>query len=83
MSEKKNVDVDEVIKDPQQHYQHPNDVLADTACSREQKIEILQSWQTDASLLQTASDENMGGGERDHLAAVNKALEQLGALKSD
>ncbi|MEQ1673187.1 MAG: hypothetical protein ABL893_20240 [Hyphomicrobium sp.] len=55
-------------------FDSPAEVLARHELSREQKIEILKSWELDARALQRATDESMGGGEPPELDAVNKAL---------
>ncbi len=48
---------------PSRVYRHPADVLADANMNQNEKHEILQSWRSEAFLLQTAENEGFEGGE--------------------
>lgn len=72
-------DFEQALKDPASRFANPGEVLDDDAFSREQKIEILKRWDSDARQLMAASDENMPGGEPPQLQAIQDALRQLGA----
>lgn len=68
---------EEMLKDPKQHFRHPDDVLNAQSLNNYQKLEILKAWQMDATELQVATEENMGGGEQDLLDEVMAALARL------
>jgi hypothetical protein len=65
---------------PTKEFARPADVLRAAHLSRDQKIAVLKQWELDARLLQTASEEGMGGGEPSMLAEVKTALAALGAV---
>lgn len=67
----------EMLKDPKQHFSRPEDVLGTGSLDKQQKLEILKAWQMDATELQVATEENMGGGEQDLLDEVMAALGRL------
>ena len=67
----------EMLKDPKQHFSRPEDVLGAGSLNKQQKLEILKAWQMDATELQVATEENMGGGEQDLLDEVMAALGRL------
>lgn len=71
-------DYKDALKDPASRFGSPGEVL-ESAFSREQKVEILKRWESDARQLMAASDENMPGGEPQQLQAIHDALRQLGA----
>ena len=52
-------------------------VLEDQKTDHAEKRQILESWELDALLLQTAEAENMGGGGRNDLPRVREALRAL------
>lgn len=72
------VDFDKALLDPSLAFGSPSDVASAPDLTREQKVRILRSWEEDARLLMTASEENMGGGEQARLGEVHKALRALG-----
>lgn len=65
---------------PTKDFDRPADVLRAAHLSREQKIAVLKQWELDARLLQTATEEGMGGGEPNMLSEVKAALDKLGAV---
>lgn len=67
----------EMLKDPKRHFSRPDDVLKARSLDEQQKLEVLKAWQVDATELQVATQENMGGGEQDLLDEVVNALGRL------
>ena len=72
-------DYEQALKDPASRFGTPGELLKRDEFSREEKIEILKRWDSDARQLMAASDENMPGGEPPQLQAIHDALRQLGA----
>lgn len=68
---------EEMLKDPKQHFNRPDEVLKAQSLSGQQKLAVLKAWQLDAEELQVATEENMGGGEPDLLDEVIAALGRL------
>ena len=67
------------LEKPHAHFGHPQDVVADPALSKEEKVEALETLEQDARLLTTAAQEGMTGGEENKLQEVldaKKALEE-------
>ena len=73
------VDYEEALKDPGRFFDMPDEVVNAAGLTREQKLEILKRWESDARQLMVASDENMPGGEPQQLQAVQNAMRALGA----
>jgi len=73
------VDYEEALKDPGACFETPDEVVNAPGLTREQKLEILKRWESDARQLMVASDENMPGGEPQQLQAVQNAMRALGA----
>lgn len=71
------IDVAKAKLDPRAHFGSPMDVVRAAKLSREDKLAILKSWELDERELQTAEEENMGGGEASRLSEVREAIEQL------
>lgn len=67
------------VRDPSCIFANPNEVLAHKHFSREEKIQILRSWEYDMRELEVAEEENMGGGEPDILDEIHAALLSLNA----
>jgi len=55
------VDVEKALVDPALVFKTPEEVLADSELSREQKIKILRRWEYDVRELQVAEEEGMEG----------------------
>ncbi len=55
--------VDEIVLDPYSHFPKPHDVVDAKTLSDADKLRILDAMAHDARELQTASAENMTGGE--------------------
>ncbi|MEA1942365.1 MAG: hypothetical protein U9P68_08985 [Pseudomonadota bacterium] len=69
---------EKALLNPADTFGDPQDVVADKALTREQKVEILERWKHDAEELVTASGEGMSGGDaRPALRRVAKALEEV------
>lgn len=75
------IDYDRALLSPASVFKTPQDVLKEKSLSLRQKKEILNRWEHDAKLLQTAADENMAGGERSNLAQVQEALRTAEAME--
>ena len=71
------MDYNEALKNPKSVFPSPAAVLEENSLSKDQKREILKSWETDAIRLQASEDEGFSGGERSELDKVEKALESL------
>jgi hypothetical protein len=72
--DRETIDLKTAKANPSKVFSCPRDVLVHPDLSREAKREILRQWETDAQLLSTAENENMMGGEGNHLSAVKSAL---------
>jgi len=68
-----------VIRDPSSAFETPHDVVLDKNLNREQKIQILRSWEYDARELEVAEEESMISNQPDLLRRVKKALSELDA----
>ena len=77
------IDYDRALLSPASVFKSPTDVLKERSLSMRQKKEILNRWEHDARLLQTASDENMTGGERSNLEQVQEAQRAADALEDE
>lgn len=72
----------EAIDDPSRKFSSPMAVLEADEFSREEKIEVLRSWELDAKRLLESADENMTderGRDRNQLPEIQKALRALDA----
>lgn len=69
--------LEKALLDPASVFDQPEEVLVKHELSRDQKIRILERWKYDAILMQTASGENMTGGENDCLDRIMRCLEHL------
>lgn len=60
-------------------YDSPAELLRDAALSRDEKIEMLESWRDDKEALLRATEEGMqGDGRAELLKEIEKALTSLG-----
>jgi hypothetical protein len=69
--------VTEAKQNPAAMFDRPQDVLMANDLSKDEKHAILEQWKQDAMLLQTATDENMTGGEPSMIKEVAEALRAL------
>ncbi|MHA6287435.1 hypothetical protein [Maricaulis sp. CAU 1757] len=70
------LDFETALKDPASAFDKPGDVLG-SSFSDDQKRQILKQWKYDASELEVATEENMGGGEPSMSRRVSLALSKL------
>ena len=62
---------------PHKHFDDPQQVVADPALSRQDKLEALETLEQDARRLAAAADEGMTGGEQSNLRDVLRAKKTL------
>ena len=82
----------DILKDPSQAYDRPQDVILDQSLKLQEKIKILRCWEEDVEALLRAEEENMpapyrrASGERENigprttgdlLATISKLREDL------
>ena len=72
-------DIEKALLNPSSVFSTPEEVLEAKDLSRDQKIEILRSWEYDARQLQVAEEENMGGQRVNMLDRIINALRRLDA----
>jgi hypothetical protein len=70
-------DVEAALRDPNRAFAAPEAVLDHAGVTREQKIEILRRWASEASALAVAEEEGMLGVDDDLLRRVLLALGRL------
>jgi len=69
------------LLDPTSVYAFPMEVVNDHSLKREQKIEILHSWEEDARELQVAEEENMPDlSTEERTSMLSRVLDALHAL---
>ncbi len=68
------LDINAAKVNPSKYFKRPQEVLIHPLLNRQNKLDILHQWETDARLLSVAEDENMGEGENGHLGAIVSAL---------
>lgn len=72
------IDLEAAWRDPSQVFARPEDVVAHTGLSQEQKIELLMLWEHDVVEQEQATDAGMPGGtEGDLLRRILLGLEAL------
>ena len=72
-------DIEKALLNPSSVFSTPEEVLEAKDLSRDQKIEILRSWEYDARQLQVAEEENMVGPRINMLDRILNALRRLDA----
>jgi len=77
MDQKVNAAVKEAIANPSKIFNAPMDVVHTPGLTETDKRAILESWEQEARLLQTATGENMSGGEPSRIEDVRKAIDTL------
>lgn len=75
----KPIPYEEALRDPAAVFAAPDDVLAASDLSTEQKVAILRQWEYDESEIAVAQEEGMPGGDTKRLQAIAAALVQLEA----
>jgi len=72
------IDVNKAMLDPTMVFKDPKDVVANVELTRDQKIEILRSWEYDARQLEVAEEEaGMAVRRPDMFDRVVQALHML------
>ncbi len=71
------IDLERALNDPAGLFENPDAVVHHPALTREQKIQILNNWQLDASRLEGSEAEGMGGENAPMLHRVRVALAAL------
>jgi hypothetical protein len=69
--------IDQALLDPASVYAAPEDVLADAALTKQQKIEILQRWEYDSREDAVAVEEGMPGSGGEMLRRILLAIDPL------
>jgi hypothetical protein len=72
---------DRALLNPAEVFKLPKDVVTSEDLTTDQKLEVLQRWETDALLLSVAQEENMGGGEPSRIEDVRHAIDVLKRLE--
>jgi hypothetical protein len=70
-------DKKKALTNPSSVFKTPAEVVACADLSKEEKAAILKQWELDARLLQVATEEGMGEGERSLFSEVKKAQGKL------
>ena len=71
------IDLERALNDPADLFETPDAVVHHPTLTREQKIQILNNWQLDASRLEGSEAEGMGGEDAPMLHRVRMALAAL------
>ena len=69
--------VKEAVANPSKVFNAPMDVINTPGLTDAERRAILESWEQEARLLQTATGENMAGGEPSRIEDVRKAIDSL------
>ena len=69
--------VTEAVANPSKIFNAPMDVIHTPGLTDADRRAILESWEQEARLLQTATGENMAGGEPSRIEDVRKAIDAL------
>ena len=70
-------DLERALNDPADVFESPDEVVRHPAITREQKVQILNNWQLDASRLEGSEGEGMKGEDAPMLHRVRIALATL------
>lgn len=68
------------LLDPSAVFDSPEEVAAAPDLEDEDKIRVLQRWESDAEQLQVATDENMGGDDVDDGALLKRVRDALATI---
>lgn len=71
------LDLEAALQDPASVFGAPEEVAAHPRLTRDQKIEILRSWEYDAGEAEVATEEGMPGGHDDLLRRILLVLDRL------
>jgi len=71
------MDIEKAKFNPAAKFKTPQEVVSCQELSREQKIEILQRWEQDATAMEVAEEEGMPGPQAKLLQPIRDALHTL------
>ena len=71
------IDLQQALNDPAHVFETPDAVVRHPGLAREQKVQILNNWQLDASRLEGSEGEGMRGEDAPMLRRVRLALAAL------
>lgn len=71
------MDKTKAMENPSRQFANPAEVLKSEALTAEEKLAVLKSWENEAHQLQTATEENMYGGEQSGIEDVRDAIDEL------
>ena len=71
------MDFEKAKLNPAASFKSPQEVVSNQELSREQKIDILQRWEEDATALEVAEEEGMSGPQPKLLQPIRDALHSL------
>ena len=71
------MDFEKIKLNPAVTFKNPQEVVSNQELSRDQKIEILQRWEQDATALEVAEEEGMPGPQPKLLQPIRDALHSL------
>jgi hypothetical protein len=71
------INLERALNDPADLFENPDAVVHHPALTREQKVQILNNWQLDASRLEGSEGEGMRGEKAPMLHRVRLALAAL------
>ena len=71
------MDFEKAKLNPAASFKGPQEVVSNQELSREQKIDILQRWEEDATALEVAEEEGMPGPQPKLLQPIRDALHSL------
>ena len=71
------IDLEHALQDPADLFENPDAVVHHPALTQEQKVQILNNWQLDASRLEGSEGEGMRGEDAPMLHRVRLALAAL------
>ena len=71
------IDLERALNDPAGQFEDPDAVVRHPGLTREQKVQVLNNWQLDASRLEGSAGEGMRGEEAPMLSRVRLALAAL------
>jgi len=71
------MDLEKAKLNPAATFSSPQEVVSNRELSREQKIEILQRWEHDATAMEVAEEEGMPGPQPKLLQPIREALHSL------
>lgn len=68
---------------PSQVYDDPEDVLKDDSLNDDEKLQVLNTWKSEAIHLQESTAEGFAGGEKSQLDSIESAIHRLARASKD